>query len=36
MVRAGNYNFLYGKGKENINLEQVFLYATAWYQQLRG
>jgi hypothetical protein len=35
-VRAGDYIFFYGKGKKIINWEQVFLYATEYYQQLRA
>ena len=27
-VRAGNYNFFYGKGNKIINWEQEFLYNT--------
>ena len=34
-VRAGDYNFLYGKGNDTHQLEQDFLYTTEWYQQLR-
>jgi hypothetical protein len=34
-VRAGDYNFLYGKGNKIFNLEQDFLYTTELYQHLR-
>jgi len=35
-VRAGDYNYFYGKETKNINREQEFLYTTQYYQQLRG
>jgi len=34
-VRAGDYNFFYGKRNKIISWEQDFLYATEYYQQLR-
>jgi len=34
-VRAGDYNFVYGKGNENHQLRTGYLYTTEWYQQLR-
>ena len=32
-VRAGDYNFSYGKGNENNNWEQIFLYTTELREQ---
>ena len=32
-VRAGDYNFFYGKKIKTINWEQVFLYIVDYYQQ---
>jgi len=34
-VRAGDYNFFYGKGGENYQLKQNILYTIAECQQLR-
>ena len=34
-VRAGDYNFSYGKGNENRQMGTGFLYITELYQQLR-
>jgi len=34
-VISEDYNFFYGKGKENHQLGIGFLYTTEWYQQLR-
>ena len=34
-VRAGNYNFFYGKKTKIISWEQNFLYNTEYYQQFR-
>jgi hypothetical protein len=33
MLRAGDNNFFYGKGKKIINWEQDILYTTEKYQQ---
>ena len=34
-VRAGDYNFLYGKGNENHQLGTGSVYTTEYYQPLR-
>jgi len=34
-LRAGDYNFFYGKETKIFNWEQDFLYTTEYYQQLR-
>ena len=34
-LRAGDYIFLHGEGKENHKLRTVILYNTEQYQQLR-
>ena len=34
-VRAGDYNFFYGKEMKIISWEQVFLYIKEYHQQLR-
>jgi len=34
-LRAGDYNFLYGKGNENYQLGTGYFYITEKYKQLR-
>jgi len=33
-VRAGDYNFVYGKGNENHELRTGYLYTTEWYKRV--